>query len=61
MRSIFTTTLVIGITALTALTAQTKNEFQQDFDSAWRELASTYAYFDAKATAWTDVSGLVRG
>jgi len=32
--------------------------FAQDFELAWRRIASTYAYFDLKATAWKDVPRL---
>jgi C-terminal processing protease CtpA/Prc len=52
------TALAIGATALSCLAAQTKDEFRQDFDSAIREVASTYAYFDVKATRWIDVPNL---
>lgn len=63
VRSVFATTLALGIAALLSLSAQslTKDEFRQDFDTAWRSIGSTYAYFDAKATAWTDVPQLYAG
>ena len=35
-----------------------KTNFDQDFELAWRRIASTYAYFDVKATAWKDVPRL---
>lgn len=57
MRSVLTT-LAIGITALSGLAAQTRDEFRQDFDLAIRRIASTYAYFDVKATGWSDVPNL---
>ena len=36
----------------------TKDDFRQDFDYAFREIGTTYAYFDAKATSWSDVPRL---
>jgi C-terminal processing protease CtpA/Prc len=57
MRSALTT-LAIGITALSCLAAQTRDEFRQDFDLAIRRIASMYAYFDLRATRWTDVPNL---
>jgi len=38
----------------------TKDDFIQDFDYVSREIGSTYAYFDAKATSWSDVPRLYR-
>jgi carboxyl-terminal processing protease len=38
----------------------TKDDFKQDFDFAWREIASTYAYFDDKATVWQDVPSVYK-
>ncbi len=56
------TILAIAITARALPGAAdqnaTKDDFNQDFDYAWREVASTYAYFDAKATSWSDVPRL---
>lgn len=40
------------------LSAQTHDEFRQDFDTAWRAASARYAYFDAKATSWADVPKL---
>jgi carboxyl-terminal processing protease len=34
--------------------------FAQDFDVAWRKVASTYAYFDVKATRWDAIPQLYR-
>ncbi len=48
----------IGVTAPLLLTAQTQDEFRQDFNAAWRETTATYAYFDTKATSWADVPKL---
>lgn len=31
-----------------------------DFETAWQEVASTYAYFDVKATRWSDIPLLYR-
>jgi C-terminal processing protease CtpA/Prc len=52
------TTFCAGVAALASLAAQTAGEFQQDFDTAVRRIASSYAYFDIKATRWSDVAGL---
>jgi carboxyl-terminal processing protease len=32
--------------------------FEEDFQSTWREIGSKYAYFDKKATRWSDVPRL---
>jgi C-terminal processing protease CtpA/Prc len=50
--------LSIGITAPLLGTAQTRDDFSQDFNTAWRRTTSMYAYFDTKATAWADVPKL---
>jgi carboxyl-terminal processing protease len=50
--------LAVGIGGASCLIAQTPNEFQQDFDVACTRIAATYAYFDVKATRWTDVPAL---
>lgn len=50
MRSLVGMTLAIGITAVSCPDAQTKDEFQQDFEVAIRSIGSLYAYFDGKAT-----------
>lgn len=57
------TVLAFGIAALLSAAGQTptKADFSQDFDYAWREIGTTYAYFDAKATAWGDVPRLYAG
>ncbi len=56
--------LAIGIAFTGQLSAAdqtpTKDDFIQDFDYASREIGSTYAYFDAKATSWSDVPRLYR-
>ena len=48
----------IGITAPLLGTAQTQDDFSQDFNTAWRRTTAMYAYFDTKATAWADVPKL---
>jgi C-terminal processing protease CtpA/Prc len=35
-----------------------RNDFRKDFEFACAQIASTYAYFDAKATSWADVPRL---
>ena len=58
-RRTLATALLAGMTALSAAgQVQPKNDFAQDFDLAWREVTSMYAYFDARATAWKDVPRL---
>jgi len=32
--------------------------FRADFETAWREVAATYAYFDLKATRWSEIPRL---
>lgn len=53
---------VVGIAFAGLLSAAdknpTKDDFRQDFDYAFREIGTTYAYFDAKATSWSDVPRL---
>jgi carboxyl-terminal processing protease len=62
VRHIFTILLAIGTltTALLSAADQSpaKADFKQDFDYAWRSIASTYGYFEAKATCWNDVPRL---
>jgi carboxyl-terminal processing protease len=58
MRSVLLTTIAIGLAAASYLTAQTRDEFKQDFELAIQEIGSTYAYFDVKTTKWTSVSTL---
>lgn len=60
VRHIFAAMLAVGITALLSAAGQSpaKNDFDQDFDFVWRTVASTYGYFDAKATSWSDVPRL---
>lgn len=53
-----TVLLIISFTAPLLVTAQTKDDFSQDFNTVWRQTTSMYAYFDAKATAWADVPKL---
>ncbi len=47
-----------GCAALVSLAGQTAGDFQQDFDAAVRRIASSYAYFDTKATRWSDMADL---
>ena len=58
MRSVLTTTLTVGFTALSSLAGQPKGEFEQDFDTAIESIGSTYAYFNVKATKWSEVPKL---
>jgi carboxyl-terminal processing protease len=43
------------------LSAQTSNDFREDFDTAIQRIAASYAYFDAKATRWHDMPALYAG
>lgn len=59
MRTILAATLVIGLAAAAAHAAEpAADEFRRDFGLAIEGIASSYAYFDGKATRWADVSGL---
>jgi carboxyl-terminal processing protease len=40
------------------VTAQTSDDFAQDFETMWRRTASIYAYFDTRATAWAEMPKL---
>jgi C-terminal processing protease CtpA/Prc len=59
------TVLACGILVASALSEADKSlakvDFEQDFDFACQQIASTYAYFDEKATAWNDVPRLYAG
>ena len=46
---------VVVASPASCIVAQTPTEFEEDFDVATRRIAATYAYFDAKATRWSDV------
>lgn len=47
------------VTAIpSAVVGQTTLEFHEDFDAAVSRIASTYAYFDTRATRWSDVPAL---
>src|SRR5437870_2197523 len=52
--------LLGGLFALAATAAPElpHDSFEEDFRTAWREIATTYAYFDRKATRWDDVPRL---
>jgi carboxyl-terminal processing protease len=52
------TMLAVAVAAASCLTAQTSNDYQQDFDEAIRHIDATYAYFHAKTTRWRDVPAL---
>jgi len=62
VRHIFSTALAGGLAVAGALLAAperpTRDDFEKDFEFLCREIASTYAYFDAKATSWADVPRL---
>jgi len=61
MRHIVTSVLAGGLLvgALSAADERlTHADFEHDFDSAWKQIASTYGYFDEKATSWSDVPRL---
>jgi C-terminal processing protease CtpA/Prc len=49
---------VLGFQHVLRVEARTPTEFEQDFDFVTRRIAATYAYFDAKATRWSDVPEL---
>jgi C-terminal processing protease CtpA/Prc len=51
-------TVVLAILAPLLLTAQTQDDFQQDFDMVHRVINARYAYMDTKATSWADVPRL---
>ena len=48
----------ICVAVATLPEAQGVDDFRQDFDTAIRRIAATYAYFDLKATRWQEVPGL---
>ena len=50
--------LLVLLAAPLVLRAQTPAAFRQDFDAAWRTVASTYAYLDTKATSWAAIPRL---
>jgi carboxyl-terminal processing protease len=51
--------LLGGLLALGAAAHELPHEsFEEDFQFAWREIGSTYAYFDRKATRWSDIPQL---
>src|SRR5688572_11563197 len=58
MRLRVATTLAVTIAASFSLFAQTKDDFEQDFELALRRISATYAYFDRKATNWSEMSTL---
>jgi hypothetical protein len=53
--------LVGALVSLAAAGLQPADQgFKEDFETAWQEVASTYAYFDVKATRWSDIPLLYR-
>jgi C-terminal processing protease CtpA/Prc len=52
--------MLAAVVGASCLDAQTSNAFDHDFDVAVRSIAATYAYFDAKATRWSDVPAAYR-
>jgi C-terminal processing protease CtpA/Prc len=52
------TLLAVGMAGASCLVAQTSNDLKHDFDVAVSRVAATYAYFDTKATRWSDVPAL---
>ena len=60
MRHIFAILFALGITGLPSAVGQSLGQdgFNQDFNHAWESITSTYGYFDAKATSWSDVPRL---
>lgn len=60
-RKLLKALLVGTFVSLGAVGAQpTDRGFDHDFATAWQEVASTYAYFDVKATRWSDIPLLYR-
>lgn len=57
-RSLALTALLTLDAGRPPLASQTRDDFKQDFDSAWSAIADRYAYFDTKATSWADVPKL---
>jgi C-terminal processing protease CtpA/Prc len=47
----------VGLIWSSSLLAQSPADFQQDFEFATRAIDEQYAYFDAKATRWSDIPG----
>jgi len=58
MRSVRTAVLAVLIGFGSFVNAQTNEAFREDFDSAIRQVASMYAYFDAKSTRWSEIRTL---
>jgi C-terminal processing protease CtpA/Prc len=48
------------LAALVSLSAARQNStpFEEDFQFAWRQIGSTYAYFDVKKTQWSNIPKL---
>ena len=58
MRHIFATALAVAGALLATPERAAKDDFEKDFEFLCQEIASTYAYLDAKATSWADVPRL---
>ncbi len=59
MRSQAAALWLVGLAAVVPLHAQPAGEtYRTDFATAWREVAATYAYFDLKATKWSEIPQL---
>jgi carboxyl-terminal processing protease len=58
--SLLTTILLLGGLVCAPLTADSQTpltaaQYQEDFDTLWKEMAASYAYFDRKQTDWEQV------
>jgi hypothetical protein len=58
MTSVICAVCAAAIASAVCLMAQTQSDFQQDFDVAIRRIGNTYAYFDLKATRWSELPSL---
>jgi carboxyl-terminal processing protease len=59
MRTLLAAIVVFAIATSNAAERGLKAEdFKKDFDYAWTEIGSTYAYFDSKTTVWSKVPAL---
>jgi carboxyl-terminal processing protease len=58
MQFVHAAALATSMSAMTVLAAQTREEFAHDFEVAITRIASSYAYFDVKATRWADLTRL---
>src|SRR6185369_12114238 len=51
-------TLLLSAARLSCFSAQTADDFQQDFNTAIQRIDAMYAYFDLKALKWAEISNL---